>query len=388
MTTQRAGRDGLPARCVVIYGPGDRRLPEFFIEAAHPDARVLAGVVRSLRNEAADPGAWRLVHARDPTVSTLSDAAGDAAREILRDAGVIDNDGRMAPVDADRLPVDHGRIAAHRRLAYERFGRLVDYLGTARCRHRAILDHFGETGGADHCGNACDVCSPPTRALIAITDQTDIRKALSAVARLNGRVGLTRVAAVLAGSRRRAVAEMPWLSELPTFAALQDWREADVVELLRNLVDAGAIRQGRPPRPTVSLTPLGVAAMRGEVTLSVGDPRRIASSSLGNGAGAHDSSLDTAGAVVLEELRAWRTGVARARSWPAYMVFNDRTLTAIAQRRPRTREQLLAVPGVGPGKLTLYGDDVLHIIVSASSCEAVDTGDAHDLLLIAEAPHR
>jgi ATP-dependent DNA helicase RecQ len=378
----RAGRDGLPARCVVIYGPGDRRLPEFFIEAAHPDARVLAGVVRSLRSQGADPGAWRLIQARHPSVTGLSDAAGDAAREILRDAGVIVTDGRIVEVDADRLPVDHGRIAAHRRVAYERFARLVDYLGATRCRHRAILDHFGETGGEDRCGDACDVCAPPIRAAQATADGVVVRKALSAVARLNGRFGLTRVAAVLAGSRRRAVAEMPGLSDLPTFAALGEWREADVVELLRTLVDAGAIRQGPPPMPTVALTPRGLAAMRGGLELSVPDPRAGRKAQAGARENPTAPTLDPAATAVLERLRTWRTGMARARSWPAYMVFNDRTLQAIAASRPTSRAQLLAVPGVGPGKLALYADDVLGLI--ADGVSAPTPAGAEDLLVMAE----
>lgn len=382
----RAGRDGLPARCVVIYGPADRRLPEFFIEAAHPDAGVLAGVVRSLLAHGGDPGAWRQLTARHESVRGLSDAAGDAAREILRDAGVIAADGRITATDPARLPVDHGRIAAHRRVAYDRFGCLVDYLGGARCRHRAILDHFGETGGEARCADACDVCAPASHPEGRALDSATIRRALSAVARLNGRVGLTRVAAVLGGSRGRAVTDMPGLSELPTFGALADWREADVVELLRSLVDGGAVRQGSPPRPTVSLTPLGVAVMRGDAELAVADPRRGGGAGPArNGGGPGDvgeEPLDSLASALLERLRAWRTAMARARAWPAYLVFSDRTLRAIARAQPGTREQLLAVPGVGPGKLALYAQDVLGL--TAAMAAAPDEPAA--MLLIADVP--
>ena len=52
----RAGRDGLPATCVVVHAPADRRLPEFFIETAHPDAATIGAVHRSLVHEGYDPG--------------------------------------------------------------------------------------------------------------------------------------------------------------------------------------------------------------------------------------------------------------------------------------------------------------------------------------------
>ncbi|HEY6377879.1 MAG TPA: HRDC domain-containing protein, partial [Candidatus Dormibacteraeota bacterium] len=93
-------------------------------------------------------------------------------------------------------------------------------------------------------------------------------------------------------------------------------------------------------------------------------------------------ALDPAATAVLERLRAWRTGMARARSWPAYMVFTDRTLQAIATSRPRSRAQLLAVPGVGPGKLALYADEVLAL--TADGVIAPTPAGAEDLLVIGE----
>jgi DNA helicase-2/ATP-dependent DNA helicase PcrA len=58
-------------------------------------------------------------------------------------------------------------------------------------------------------------------------------------------------------------------------------------------------------------------------------------------------------------LRAWRIGVAQERSVPAYVVCTDVTLTAIAERLPSTREELLDIPGIGPAKLELYGEALL-----------------------------
>jgi superfamily II DNA helicase RecQ len=63
-----------------------------------------------------------------------------------------------------------------------------------------------------------------------------------------------------------------------------------------------------------------------------------------------------------ERLRAWRRARADADRVPAYVVFNDRTLAALAERRPRSRGELLAVDGIGPSKLDRYGDELLGLL--------------------------
>jgi superfamily II DNA helicase RecQ len=49
---------------------------------------------------------------------------------------------------------------------------------------------------------------------------------------------------------------------------------------------------------------------------------------------------------------------------PAYVVFNDRTLAALTERRPRSRGELLAVEGIGPSKLDRYGDELLALLAA------------------------
>ena len=62
---------------------------------------------------------------------------------------------------------------------------------------------------------------------------------------------------------------------------------------------------------------------------------------------------------VYETLKRWRLQTAQAEARPAYVIFHNSTLAEIVRRAPRTREELAAVPGVGPAKLERYGDAVL-----------------------------
>jgi ATP-dependent DNA helicase RecQ len=370
----RAGRDGLPATCLVLYTAADRRLPEFFIETANPEPATIAGVYRSLLAMSGDPGAWSLVARRDAAVRDLRDAAGDAARKLLRDAGVVDDQGAVAAYDLRQLPVDHRRIATHRRLAYRRLESFLGYLTGHACRHRVITEHFGEVGTDASCGTGCDNCAGHSAPLTGVTrpaeriDDTSIRKALSAVARLHGRVGLVRLAGVLTGSRSRSVAAVPGGTDIPTYGALSHWREADVVELLRRLLDAGALSQGAPPYPTVDLTPLGVETLRGARSIEIDDPRSLTAP----GRGGSGSSSGVASQPPMsapekerfERLRTWRTGHSRARDIPAYVVFPDRTLVELAVRAPRSLAEIAQTPGVGPTKLALYGAELLDLLAA------------------------
>ncbi len=69
--------------------------------------------------------------------------------------------------------------------------------------------------------------------------------------------------------------------------------------------------------------------------------------------------------VVLEALKEWRAATARASGVPAYVVFHDTTLAAVAEARPRDRQALLALPGVGPVKVDRYGDDLISLVAAS-----------------------
>ena len=114
------------------------------------------------------------------------------------------------------------------------------------------------------------------------------------------------------------------------------------------LADAGrpsrflAEMRGRQPREArVSTARTPVAAARPEAPVEV-DPE------------------------LLERLKTWRRDRSKEDNVPAYIVFSNRTLAGIAVRQPRTEEELLAVSGVGPTKLELYGEEVLEIVRETS----------------------
>jgi ATP-dependent DNA helicase UvrD/PcrA len=74
-------------------------------------------------------------------------------------------------------------------------------------------------------------------------------------------------------------------------------------------------------------------------------------------------------------LREWRLGMAAAQGVPAYVVFTDATLTALAERRPTATDQLVEIAGIGPRKLAMYGDAVLALVAGARPTDLLPASD-------------
>jgi DNA helicase-2/ATP-dependent DNA helicase PcrA len=123
---------------------------------------------------------------------------------------------------------------------------------------------------------------------------------------------------------------------------------------------AGPSGREQPRKPSRFLDDLvlpGERARPRAVAAAMGRPAGTASAAgtAGNGARALSSPL-------AERLRAWRRERARQDGVPPYVVFNDRTLAALAERCPRSRGELLAVEGIGPTKLDRYGEELLGLL--------------------------
>ena len=87
----------------------------------------------------------------------------------------------------------------------------------------------------------------------------------------------------------------------------------------------------------------------------------VAPSSTHRRSGTAATSTDV-DADLLGRLKVWRGDEARRKGVPAYVVFHDATLAALASARPQTRAALLGVRGLGPAKLEAYGDELLTLL--------------------------
>jgi ATP-dependent DNA helicase RecQ len=238
--------------------------------------------------------------------------------------------------------------------AYARLGQMMAYAEMRECRHARIADYFGEQGVARRC-NACDNClaeRPPEEAVPADA----VIASLAAIARFSGRVGLANVAAVLGARRTKWSTAQEWVRDLPFHGALSKWRDERIRQLLAELIAAGLARQSSGEYPVVELTPAG----RNAVTTGTPPPLTLpveAPSPKNRTANGADAPVET-----MDRLRRWRSETARAAGVPAYVVFHDSTLAAIAVADPKNLADLLRVPGIGDSKLRKYGEEVLELL--------------------------
>ena len=130
-------------------------------------------------------------------------------------------------------------------------------------------------------------------------------------------------------------------------------------------------RGGRPSRRRPSpylddiqpvLDALRAGATPADATTHVARARAAVRATRGSATVAGRAAVDPADQPLVDELKQWRSRRSRAASVPAYVVFDDKTLAAIAARRPSEPRELLAVPGIGPTKLERFGAEVLDIV--------------------------
>jgi len=234
------------------------------------------------------------------------------------------------------------------------------------CRRVRLLAYFGEA--SQPCGN-CDNCLAPPQ----VWDGTEAaRKLLSTVYRVQQKSGIGfgagHVMDILRGKRTEKVLQFGH-DQVSTFGLGADLSEAQLRGVLRQLVAIGALAVDAEHFNTLRLTEGSRAVLRGEQPVLLresasqpaprrGRERREATPAVAAG-------LDEAGRARFAALKAWRAEVARAHNLPAYVIFHDATLAAIAALAPSSVEELQGISGIGERKLAAYGEEVLRVLRAA-----------------------
>ncbi|MGF7161119.1 ATP-dependent DNA helicase RecQ [Rhodoligotrophos appendicifer] len=238
----------------------------------------------------------------------------------------------------------------------KRLDALIAYCEAPECRRRVLLRHFGQESEA--CGN-CDNCLDP----VPTRDGKVLaQKALSAIYRTGQRFGASHIVDVLRGAINERITASGHDS-LPTFGTGRDLTKQEWQGILRQMVASGVIEIDIAGFGGLRLTATGAALLKGE-----GEFRyradRIAPTRREKRAAA-SAVLDASGADLLSVLKGLRMKLAKERDVPAYVIFSDRSLIDMAQRRPRSAGEFAEVFGVGQTKVKEFGDLFLREIAAA-----------------------
>ncbi len=218
------------------------------------------------------------------------------------------------------------------------------------------------------CGN-CDNCLQPPE----IWDGTEAaRMLLSTIYRIKQQNGMSfgtgHVMDILRGKATERVSQYSH-GKLSTFGIGAHFSEVQLRGVLRQLIAIGALGVDAQAFNTLYLTEASRAVLKGEVTVrlraSVSTPAAHKDSRKAKGSGTAKPApiaLDNAGQTRYEALKAWRAEVAQSHNLPAYVIFHDATLAAIAQAEPQDLEALQGIAGIGAKKLEAYGQEVLRVV--------------------------
>ena len=253
-----------------------------------------------------------------------------------------------------RAQIDEGAAPADRKSAdHARLNALLGLAEAASCRRQVLLSYFGET--AEPCGH-CDLCDHPVETF----DATEaVRKALSAILRTGEWFGAGHLIDILTGNATSKVREKGH-DTLPTFAVGRDLSKAAWGAVFRQMMGRDLVRPDPERHGALRMTEAARPILRGEASIAL---RRdtVQKAVLRSSVRALVSDED---APLLSALKAKRRALAEAAAVPAYVIFADRSLIEMAERRPENLDQMAQITGVGAKKLESYGLAFLQVINS------------------------
>lgn len=258
----RAGRDGLPSDCIVLYASSDVQTQRFLIDQASDRERI-SGELKKLQD-------------------------------------------------------------------------MVDYCHTEQCLQKYIVEYFGEHN-AETCGK-CSNCVD-TREVQNVT--VDAQKVLACVVRMGQKFGKTMTAQVLVGSNNQKMKEFGF-NKLSTYGIMREMTAKDVGNFIEFLIAEGLLLVKHGPMPTIYVSEKGADVLVGKLEVM----RK----------GAVETKQIVENDPLFEHLRALRKRLADEEGVPPFVIFSDKTLRDLCQKRPTTLEGMLNVSGIGEMKLAKYGE--------------------------------
>jgi ATP-dependent DNA helicase RecQ len=390
----RAGRDGEPAECELLFNYADTRIQDFFIDGSNPSVELIRSIYLLLRNTANEQGEIeRSIHDLTARLGQDNEMAVHSAITVLDRLGVIDRydipgkrirGTRLLQPNFQpfQLPIDVAALRDKEKRDKAKLKAMVDYAYGRECRQKIILRYFGDTDFSA-CG-ACDRCSsvrskkirPPSEEELLV-----VRKALSGVARMcyrtkegfMPRFGRNRVIQVLLGSQGKEVLDAG-LNELTTYGLLKQKSTNYLHELFREMEEAELIYSTGGQYPMIGLAELGVAVMQKAASFDLVWPEERKSRK-GKEVDREVENEAPFDRNLFEVLRKTRATVAQEQGGvPHFFIFPDETLKAFARLKPNSIESARRIRGVGEVKATRYMAPFLQAIREFVGNRSQDSG--------------
>jgi len=226
------------------------------------------------------------------------------------------------------------------------------YCVSTSCRHRALVNFFGQELDGDNCG-ACDVCLDEVE---LVDDPTRLgQMILSCVVRLRERYGVDYTAKVLIGAKEARIEQFGH-NQLSTYGLLSEENLVTVKAWIDQLVSQGFLGRSADEYPILRVTEIGRLLLKGEAHPRL--PKGTVKESRGKNTPRNTAphSWEGVDRGLFDHLRAVRSRLASERKIPAFAIFADTTLRELASRRPASLTTMANIHGIGQRKLADLGE--------------------------------
>lgn len=237
----------------------------------------------------------------------------------------------------------------------EKLNRMLQFAEAKSCRRKILLSYFGEHL-TENCGN-CDVCAnPPTSFNGTILSQ----KALSGIARMGEKDGITMLINVLRGSNNADIHAKKYFT-LKTYGVGKEVSFFDWRDYIIQMANQGLIEIMYAENSALKITPIGWQVLKENKKINLTTPvapkdKKKPEKRLKN------ITEGEANKDVFTALKKLRLSISKEEKMPAYIIFNDKTLKLMASELPTTENEFLAISGVGMNKMEKYGEEFINLI--------------------------
>jgi DNA topoisomerase-3 len=347
----RAGRDGAPARAVLMHAYADRFTHDFFFDRDYPDVSVLESIYARLAAEARPKEMVQSLVRIDP------DVFDKALEKLWIHGGAVVDAAENLKRGAESWRELYVAQAEHKLAQIEL---VIRYTQSSGCRMLGLVRHFGDYADVQQRCGICDFCAPDESIAQSFRPATDAeRKAagrILAALRKSGRKATGRLHSDVFADYSLdrdgfeqvlgAMARAGWV-EMSEASFQQDGRRVDyrlaALSAAGRAMDAEAV-----PAFEMKLEIEGTAKRRKKGRAAKSRKR--------------EKTAPPANAAVEKALRDWRLAEAKRRAVPAFRILSDKSLQAIAAEKPLSIRELLEIPGVGARLAEQYGAQIFRIL--------------------------
>jgi ATP-dependent DNA helicase RecQ len=260
----------------------------------------------------------------------------------------------LADVVQQRRMIDMSEASDdYKRVSAAKLDALLGLCETAACRRVRLLEYFGEASAP--CGN-CDTCLAPPETFDATTLA---QKALSTIYRTGQRFGAMHLIDVLLGKESERIRRWDH-DKLSVHGVGADVDEATWRSVFRQLIALGLVHVDHAAHGALKLSDTARPVLKGEQDVAM--RRSVTRGRTARRTRVAHGAMPGPEGGLLERLKAWRLGEARAQSVPAFVILHDKTLADIARTRPSNLRALGEIAGIGARKLDRYGPALIALV--------------------------